>query len=432
MSTVVTNSHTPTIKTALEPERKCSDFRSVCNIVMTAVGLGILGLPPIVGSVGIIPFNILMVIVCLSALLMTHVFYRCMLLANTTESYAAVSEVALGVTGKWIGVSVVQVSLIGINATLLVLFGATLNRVAPLTGMFSSFTEDESRMIWVTIGCLLAQPFMWIKKISDIGLFSAIGVGAVFFLAGLTVYGGLYELSNNISTGVDVSYVTSKWDINGVGFALCILVFSFGSVPIIPSVYREMKNPENFTRVLCTSYAVIYAINGIVATVGYIGYAKMLSDNPGIDNVMQLLVPADKDITFLGAIASAAAILIVLSHIFVLFRPVADASQELCQHLLGDNEWLRKLSRTVPTFVILLIGLSVKNLSLMVLLVASVTVMIMCLQLPPILYARLLHMKGDSLRKPMLWVASALIVVMGFYATVVGLQVAVAELSKST
>ena len=162
---------TPPLKSVLDNQGKSSDFRSVCNIVMTAVGLGILELPPLVGEVGYINFAILMTVVCLSALLMTHIFYKSMLLTPYNNSYAAVSEAALGLSGKVIGLGVVQLSLIGINATLLVLLGNTMNRIAPITSM----ALNESRIVWVTIGCALAQPFIWIKRLSDIGMFSAAG-----------------------------------------------------------------------------------------------------------------------------------------------------------------------------------------------------------------------------------------------------------------
>ena len=425
MADVVTNCDTPPMKAILEPERKSSDVRAVANIVMTAVGLGILELPVLVHSVGYVTFSILLTVICLSQLMMTHVFYRAMKLTPYNQSYAAVAEAAFGVPGKVIGIGVVQLSLIGINACLLVLFAGTMNKVAPISGI----SEDESRMVWVAIGCALAQPFMWIKKISDIGIFSSGGVVAVFSLAAITIYGGSAQYAKNVAENVDVSYVSQNWEPYNLGFSLCIIVFSFGSVPIIPSVYREMKNPQNFTKVLCTAYAIIFGINAVVAAAGYIGYAKVMSKG-GVDSVMALLVPKGEPIDFLGGLASFVAVVIVLTHIFVLFRPVSDASQELGEHLMGNSEVVRKLSRSLPSLIIMAIALGVKQLDLLVLLVAAVTVMIMCLQLPPILYMRMLYLRGDSLNKPLTWVLSAVIVLIGFYAMGVGCHFAVQALSK--
>ena len=172
------------------------------------------------------------------------------------------------------------------------------------------------------------------------------------------------------------------------------------------------------------------AINAVVAAAGYMGYAKVLAEKP-IDSVMDLLVPEGQPIDTVGGLASAAAIVIVLTHIFVLFRPVADASQSLGEHLLGDSEAVRKVSRTLPSLIILAIGLGVSKLNIMVLLVASVTVMIMCLQLPPILYARLLYLRGSDLRgQTVTWVLSGLIILMGFYAMGVGLYYSISALAK--
>jgi len=355
-----------------------------------------------------------------------------MLLTSETKSYASVAEAALGIPGKVIGIAVVQLSLIGINATLLVLFGNTLNRIAPINAVATGMTLNGSRMIWVTIGCVLAQPFIWIKRISDIGIFSAAGVIAVFFLAALTVYAGSAQYAKNVAEGAEIVYLKQKWSPVGVGMTLCYLVFSFGSVPIIPSVHNEMKNPQNFSKVLCTAYGVIFVINAVVSVAGYMGFAKVMAETD-VDSVMDLLVPPGEPVDSVGALATAAAIVIVLTHIFVLFRPVADACQSLGEHCLGHSEVIRKLSRTLPSLIILAIGLGVSSLGIMVLLVASVTVMIMCLQLPPILYARLLVARGGDLRKQAVtWVLSGLIILMGFYAMGVGLYYGVDVLAKSS
>ena len=184
-----------------------------------------------------------------------------------------------------------------------------------------------------------------------------------------------------------------------------------------------------FPRVLCTAYSVIFIINAVVAGAGYVGYANLIATGK-VNNVMNMLVQEGKPIDTVGILATISAIVIVLTHIFVLFRPVADASQSLGEHLLGGSEVVRKFSRTLPSFIILAIALGVKSLSLMVLLVASVTVMIMCLQLPPILYARMLYLRGESLNKPISWTICGMISLMLFFAMGVGLYEAVSGLSK--
>ena len=403
---------------------KSSDLAATCNIVMAVVGLGILKLPGEVSCVGVGGFAILIVLGAFAQALLTHVFYRAMLLTpdrrGQYDSYTAVGEAAYGRAGKIAAGISVHVSLVGICACILILWRDTLQRMVPIVQ-----NESTSKALWALIGVAVAQPFVWLRSMSEIGVFSTIGVVAVLGLAALAVCGGLSKLANG--EGLDTSEIyLFNGDHLGWAGALTSVIFSFGSVPVIPSIYKDMKNPQNFTKVLIAAYAIIFILSATVALIGYLGYGSSLIGG----DVMKALVPENKSLDAIGYLASIAALLVVLSHIVVLFSPVADASENTGRALFGNSELVRKICRTLPSAAILGLGLVVPSLNLMVGLVGSVTVIMMCLVLPPIFYWKLLLLRHDTKSRVGLWITSGIIIAGSLYTMIFGLQGVVQSMIK--
>ena len=405
------------------PGEKCSDLRAVCNIVMAVVGLGILQLPGTVECYGLAGFACWVTVVALSQFFMTNLFYKAMILTPDGKgqypNYVSVGEAAFGRAGKIAAAISVHSSLIGICACILILWRDTMNRMLP----FPNLEEDHSKWIWAGIGVLLAQPFIWLRNMADVGLYSSMGVVAVFALAALAVVAGIVKMAKG-EGNENVLYFNETSSAKDIGFRITLLVFSFGSVPVIPSIHRDMKNPQNFSKVLAVAYMVIFAISVTVAMIGYLGF--------GAKDLMVLLVPqSPKPIDGVGYAASVLALFIVLSHIVVLFSPVADASQEVMEHFLGKSEIIRKVGRGLPSLILLALGILVETLELMVLLVASVSVMFMCMFFPAIFYHRLLSLRGlDVKGKAGTWAISTVIFGLSAWGMVCGSWSAIEMLAK--
>ena len=408
---------------------KASNFRSVCTIVITSVGLGILELPASIAKVGSVNFGILMVITGFASWWGIQLLHNCLVLGEGAyDSYSAVGFAAYGLKGKlFVGICM-HVTLTGICSCLLVLLGKTMEPLCPLPGSLAPW----SRVFWVVIGTLVAQPFVWLRSMSKLGVVSAAGVVAVFILGALIVVGSIREITAQAEKP-ETPY--AEFGASELGFAIVMLCFSFGSIPAIPSVFASMEKPQDFRKVSAVAYLVIGLITGLVAYSGFFAWGRAVMN---VGDILDIIVPVDKSggsvqsrkLDWLGYSCLVVAVIVVLTHLVVLIRPVADACEEASSAFLGTKS-LRRVSRSLPSVLMLVVGLTFKELGLTMLLVGSVSVMMLTLLIPASLYYKLYKLKEIPLPNAgLFWTALVLLTLSTAFASVVGVTTAVKGLAK--
>ena len=400
-----------------EQASKASNLKSVCTIVMTSVGLGILELPASVAKVGSINFAVLMVIIGFASWWGIRLVASCILLEDKAmiDSYPGVGKSAYGNRGHIVVGTCMHVTLVGICACLLVLLGKTMEPLLPLPGDLAPW----SRVFWVVVGTAVAQPFVWIKSMNKLGIVSATGVAAVFILAGLIVVGSVREIKNRSERP---SMRTAYFGISEVGFAIVMLSFSFGSIPVIPTLLQSMKYPIDIGKVSGVSYVIIGFITGLVAYSGFFAWGDSMTQ---VDDILDMLAPVipkspssnsstqERRLDWLGLSCLLVALVVVLTHVVVLIRPVADAAEFAGASLTGSTG--ARIYRSLPSLLMLLIG--------------SVSVMLLTLVIPPFLYARIITVKQGRVPNSWLfWTATSFLVGLSSFASFVGVRTAVAQL----
>ena len=411
--------------------QRTSNFRSVCTIVITSVGLGILELPSSVAKVGSINFGMLMLITGFASWWAIQLLHKCLAIGDGAyDSYASVAEAAYGLPGKVLVGMCMHVTLTGICACLLVLLGKTMEPLLPLPGSLVSW----SRAFWVILGALVAQPFGWVQSMSKLGIVSAVGVAAVFILGGLIVVASTREIITQVERPVTplINFGASE-----LGFATVMLCFSFGSIPAIPSVFASMERPQDFRKVSTVAYLVISFITALVAYSGFFAWGDSITQRKDDDDILDIIAPIDRSsstvkrrkLDWLGYSCLGVAVVVVLTHLVVLIRPVADAAEAATSNFFGTKS-LRRCSRSIPSVLMLILGLAFKELSLIMLLVGSISVMLLTLVIPAVLFYKLHTLKNIPISRPgIFWIALSLLILGSGFASVIGVVTAVKHLT---
>ncbi|PKI82956.1 hypothetical protein MVES1_003567 [Malassezia vespertilionis] len=160
----------------------------------------------------------------------------------------------------WI-VSVALVILMGDNLSTLV-FGSVGN----------AWVATGSKVLcFVIVSPTLLMPLSFLSPVSLIGIVSILVLFVVIMIDGVVqkhAPGSLWEPAQ--------TFFFSSWTRMPISFGLVMAGFS--SHPVIPSLYRDMKDPSQFDKMLDLAYLTAAGLYFSVATIGYLMFGSAVSD----------------------------------------------------------------------------------------------------------------------------------------------------------
>lgn len=126
------------------------------------------------------------------------------------------------------------------------------------------------------LGFVVVLPtlFLPLKLLSPVSL---VGIVSILFLLVVITTDGLV---NTRAPGSLWSPSTTEWapQWKGIPLAFGLIMAGFSSHPVIPSLYRDMRDPSQFNQMLDLAYVTTAALYLLMAVVGYLMFGTGVSD----------------------------------------------------------------------------------------------------------------------------------------------------------
>ncbi|KAF4717967.1 hypothetical protein FOZ63_027292 [Perkinsus olseni] len=342
------------------------DFTAIFNVVMTAVGVGMLALSKATASVG-----------CRVMALHLGMEY--------VPAYEELGEAAFGKVGKTIVAICLHISLIGTSCVLILLLGQNSYHIY----------DGISVTWWVIIWTVILLPVNWLKTMREIGYVSStIGVASIIVsVIGLSVAGFVQAADNN----GDVDYeIGVPQPITIIG-AYTTFSFSYSVTCGTTTVVHDMRNPTHAPKVFFFAFATLVVVYAVVTCAAYLGWGQGLC----YDNVLDAM---RKDVW--GYISFVSIVVLCATHYAVLLHPSCRAIEVLAGLEDGSpraekwGKWPTLVAtcclRSLLVVITAVIAITVPNFSLLVDYLSAVTYTLVHLIFPPLFYMRLRYLMSRS------------------------------------
>lgn len=234
-----------TLLIALEPGR-ASVWKATLNIINFIEGVGFLALPFAVAKGGIAAvgaFIIMPIIYWFTARVLVECLYNRHRVHGNVRVRSSWNEIGKAIWPRFGGtmVAVVQCFDLTVIATsYLIVCGSLMKSAFPSVPLTAA--------LWTCIAAAVVLPSTFLKSLSQIAWLSVIGISALLGTAAVILwYGATHH---------------SQWDLKGFLISLGIIMFSYGSAPIVPSVEESMADRSKFGRALALAYiaAVLFKL----------------------------------------------------------------------------------------------------------------------------------------------------------------------------
>ncbi|OWZ29942.1 solute carrier family 32 (vesicular inhibitory amino acid transporter) [Cryptococcus neoformans c8] len=256
-----------------------TEGQTLFNATAVLVGIGLLSLPLAFAYAGWIGGTIMLLsfgwLTCYTAKLLAR-------LIRADGRMMGYTDIGLRAFGGWAGAGInllFCMELFALSVALILLFGDTLNVLYP----------SIPSSVWKLIGFFVIVPtaLLPLRLLSLPSLLSSIS--SLLLIIVLLIDGFLPSPEpSSISTGSllhpSPTSLSPEWSrgnwLGGIGLALA----GFGGHAVMPSLARDMKQPEKFDRVVNWAFAIATGISFTAGAAGYLMFGKTVSDEVGLSS----------------------------------------------------------------------------------------------------------------------------------------------------
>ena len=322
-----------------------STFRTVVNLVMSAIGVSIFALPECFHKSGAVSSLVLLVFTAALSQYMMHLLYLCMTKYPEAKSYP---ELGLIISGRFakLAVSISMYSgIIAISGGLIMLMGEGLHNLTN-----KSLTEFS----WTLISAVILLPLSLLPSFKEIGIVSIIGVIALVATLITVVAASAKHMTDYPNTSSQSSVNTTSPDY-GVTLVTCFnrLMNSFTVAPVIPSLVSDMQDPRKYFKASSIGFACIALIAGITGF-SYIGFATEY-DQGNATSVFGV-ISSEPSLQFYATAAQLGTVVICMSHFLCMFAPIASLVDSL-----SDLRVIKIVARVLAVMVCCGIAVTVRQ-----------------------------------------------------------------------
>ena len=255
------------------PTERNSVFKTTLFIIKIMIGAGILNLPLIIKTYGLIGGILLGL--CLTFVSMNVSYF----LGRTKKitqrySYAVYSKMMFGTCGSIILKGILVVLIGTLVAVQLIIFGEVLK------GLSILFTENLSQKMLIVIIAIILLPFMFQKDVSGLSKFAYVGIICICIFYSMTVILFIHKFLNNELKWNEVNLFPHAETVdyfkciggyyNGIAYQLSY--FSY-YLPLKPRNNKNMLKASGFATL---STIIIYTSFGILF---YLMYGNSINDS---------------------------------------------------------------------------------------------------------------------------------------------------------
>ncbi|KAF4655203.1 hypothetical protein FOL47_009538 [Perkinsus chesapeaki] len=403
----------------------CSDAKAVFNVVMTAIGLGIMTLPLAFSRAGWISGIILLFVAGL------FVYYNVTLLCESLcmnpenpkrpiPSFEELGRVCYGRVATVINSLTLHPLMLSACAAFLILLA---------TSMYS-LTGVLSYNIWLLIMTVMIMPFSCLRSMKEVGILSALGVASVFATVTLVVIASIDRYAGDDHDDMEITHHLSGGPIQLIS-VFCTFLLSFNVSITVPTIMKDVRRPQRFSRVVLISFILVGAVYLLVTVIGYLAFGDAITN---YDTMIEAFTPADhSEWTVYSWLINICAVILVATHFLVILSPSAQLSDQLLSEHL-TNKWsnrvlaevVRCTGRILLVIFCALIALFVPSVDKLVNLLSAVFVVLIALVYPTVYYWRILQLQNVSQKSWVVWIQRFLVAI-AFVSLVFGTYMAVKD-----
>ncbi|CAA7399036.1 unnamed protein product [Spirodela intermedia] len=241
--------------------RQCSYSQAVLNGMNVLCGVGILSTPYAIregGWVGLFVLFVFAVLSCYTGILLR----RCIDSEPGLETYPDVGQAAFGTVGRVFISIVLYVELYGCCVEYIILESDNLSSLFPHVHLDLGGFHLNAKLIFAIMTTLIVLPTTWLR---DLSLLSYISVGGV--IASIMVVACLFWVG--VVDQVGFTHRGTLIDLKGFPIALGLYGYCFSGHAVFPNIYSSLKNPDHYSSVVFTTFAVCSVMFAGVAVMGY-------------------------------------------------------------------------------------------------------------------------------------------------------------------
>lgn len=241
-----------------------SVWKATVNLVNFIEGIGFLAVPYALKEGGIaamVMFIIIPIIMRYLGGVLTECLYDEDEQGNRHKArsgYKDLGDVLLPKYGGYIVSGIIQLDVFLLAVSYLVLFGSVMRHDLP--------SLPITERMWIGIAGGLVLPTVFLKSLSQIAWLSATSVIA---LIAVVVYVVWYGAENTDEWDLSTLLL---WDTEGVVLSLSILLYSFTSFTIIPSVEGSMADKAKFGTALTLAYVASTSMKVSFAVFAFLSF----------------------------------------------------------------------------------------------------------------------------------------------------------------
>lgn len=405
---------------------------SAFNILCTVVGTGLLQLPYGGAQSGWLGVGLL-VLLCLMALYTADIIVKCLALMKNAgtcggdprlltahqahqvappRTYGDIGEAAFGQVGKWAVIVQMHLTLTMVATIYNLLAG--LNLVTMLG--WANIEISTTAAILIVAGVVWFHVFL--KTLSEVAVVSSFNMLITLALEVVVITVALTHPPEEPPQTVLV-----KKDLQSFGGAFASFAFAYGVHPILPAIYRNMRNPQKYRMMIVWSFLGVLTLYLPMLIVGYAVYGDAVTSP-----IYQ--VPSMKDNFVVKLIIGALTL-----HVLGAYAIVINPPERALESTLGVDSWpapllWRMVFRTL--FVALTAGVSITlqtKFPPFLDLVAAFTSTFTQFIFPSLFYLRLCMMNKVRVH-PVEWLWNGLILIVATVGATFGTIDALKEIAK--
>ncbi|KAL7420911.1 hypothetical protein Q5752_004865 [Cryptotrichosporon argae] len=245
-----------------------SDGQTLFNAVAVLLGIGLLSLPLAYSYAGWVGGTAMLVgfayICCHTAKLLAA-------LIHSDSNLMGYTDIGRKAFGRWGGFGISALfflELFAYGVALIVLFGDTLNALFP--------TVSSTTFKLVGFFFMVPTTLLPLRLLSLPSLLSTI---ASFFLVTIVLLDGILKpvAPGSLRDPMPTNWAPELAGANWLG-ALGIILAGFGGHAVIPTLARDMRNPNSFPTVINKAFAIATVISLISGAAGYLMIGNSVSD----------------------------------------------------------------------------------------------------------------------------------------------------------
>lgn len=244
---------------------RASVWKATLNIINFIEGVGFLALPFAVAKGGIAAvgaFIIMPVIYWFTARVLVECLYKRHRVHGNVRVRSSWNEIGKAIWPRFGGTMVAAVQcfdLTVIATSYLIVCGSLMKSAFPSVPLTPT--------LWTCIAAAVVLPSTLLKSLSQIAWLSVIGIAALLGTAGVILwYGATHQSQWNLKNLL-------FWDTQGFLISLGIIMFSYGSAPIVPSVEESMADRSKFGRALALAYIAAVLFKLTFSIFGFLSFS---------------------------------------------------------------------------------------------------------------------------------------------------------------